>query len=53
MIAVVRAETDGDLDVIREVNRLAFGSQDEARCKVNSGQVPLIDGLERIVGGGA
>lgn len=53
MIAVVRAETNGDLDVIREVNRLAFGGQDEARRKLNAGQAPLIDELERIVGGGA
>jgi predicted NUDIX family NTP pyrophosphohydrolase len=36
-----------------EVDRAAFFDPEEARRKVNSGQVPLIDELERIVVGGA
>ena len=36
-----------------EVDRAGFFGPDEARRKVNAGQVPLIDELERIVGGGA
>ena len=36
-----------------EIDRAGFFGLDEARRKVNAGQVPLIDELERIVGGGA
>ena len=36
-----------------EVDRAGFFGPDEARRKVNAGQVPLIDELERIVRGGA
>jgi predicted NUDIX family NTP pyrophosphohydrolase len=36
-----------------EVDRAGFFAPDEARRKVNSGQVPLIDELERIAGDGA
>ena len=36
-----------------EIDRAAFFGPEEARRKVNAGQVPLIDELERIVGAGA
>ncbi len=36
-----------------EVDRAGFFGPEEARRKVNAGQVPLIDELERIVRGGA
>ena len=36
-----------------EVDRAGFFGPDEARRKVNAGQAPLIDELERIVRGGA
>jgi predicted NUDIX family NTP pyrophosphohydrolase len=36
-----------------EIDRAAFFGPVEARRKVNAGQVPLIDELERIVRGGA
>ncbi len=35
-----------------EIDRAAFLGLDEARRKVNAGQVPLIDELERTVAGG-
>ncbi len=36
-----------------EIDRAGFFAPDEARRKVNAGQVPLIEELERIVRGGA
>ena len=36
-----------------EIDRAGFFGLAEARRKVNAGQVPLIDELERIVGDGA
>jgi hypothetical protein len=36
---MIRAEEQSDLDVIREVNRLAFGGEDEVRYP------PPFDGL--------
>ena len=41
----------GRHEVFPEVDRAGFFGLDEARRKLNSGQVPLIDELERIVGG--
>jgi len=43
----------GRLMEFPEIDRAGFFGLSEARRKVNSGQVPLIDELERIVGGGA
>ena len=43
----------GRHEAFPEVDRAGFFGPDEARRKVNAGQVPLIDELERIVGGGA
>ena len=36
-----------------EIDRAGFFGPDEARRKLNAGQVPLIDELEKIVGSGA
>ena len=43
----------GRHEAFPEVDRAGFFGPDEARRKVNAGQVPLIDELVRIVGGGA
>ncbi len=43
----------GRHEAFPEVDRAGFFGPDEARRKVNAGQVPLIDELECIVGGGA
>jgi predicted NUDIX family NTP pyrophosphohydrolase len=43
----------GRHEAFPEVDRAGFFGPDEARRKVNAGQVPLIDELERIVVGGA
>ena len=43
----------GRHEAFPEVDRAGFFGPDEARRKVNAGQVPLIDELERSVRGGA
>jgi predicted NUDIX family NTP pyrophosphohydrolase len=43
----------GRHEAFPEVDRAGFFGPDEARRKVNAGQFPLIDELERIVRGGA
>jgi predicted NUDIX family NTP pyrophosphohydrolase len=48
-LSLIRPPRPGRRAEFPEVDRAAFFGPEEARRKINAGQAPLIDELERIV----